>query len=203
MNYIKGFLPWLVYGMVATRLDWRYGALVGLGCAVLPTLWDLRRRKPVEAMVLQLSAILFFTVLTLYAMLDPGSPLRTQVLALAVGWLAVTAWGSLLVRRPFTAGIAKQMIPPGAPVHPRFFRVNVVITCVWAASFTVEAATLATLAELAPGRGAAAILVKVLGWAVPMTVTLAYAAALRRRGKERPGQQATAPDSTPASAQEH
>ncbi|WP_239154693.1 hypothetical protein [Amycolatopsis sp. FDAARGOS 1241] len=101
-------------------------------------------------MIIELSAVVFFALLSGYAFADPASPLRDYVGALTDAWPALTAWGSPVVRHPFTLGIARTVPPQQVWHHPRFRRVNVVITVVWAASFTVSAAAGAFL--LRPAR---------------------------------------------------
>jgi hypothetical protein len=57
--------------------------------------------------------------------------------------LGVIAWASLAIRRPFTLGIAKQSTPGELWGRPEFLRVNVIITLVWAVSFTLGALVMA------------------------------------------------------------
>lgn len=77
---------------------------------------------------------------------------------LANGALAVGAWGSLLVGKPFTMDIARDSTDPSHWNHPLFIRINVVISAVWAMVLTVNAAaSLALAAGLLPGWAGAAI----------------------------------------------
>jgi len=181
VNYVRGFLPWLAFSVVAARIDWRYSALVGLAVAAALLLWDRWARRPLDASTIQLSAAVFFGLLALFAFAVPDSPLRTGAIALSSGWLALTAWASLIARRPFTLGIAKQMADPARWHDPRFVRVNVTITTVWAVSFTAATIALAAVLAYAPGSTVALVAVKAIAWAVPMTFTLYYPAVLRAR----------------------
>jgi hypothetical protein len=182
VNYLRSFAPWIIYAIVATQVDWRYSALVGFVLAGGLALWGRLRGTPADAMVIELSAAIFFALLTVVAFADPGSTaLQNEVVTMSSAWLALTAWGSLLIGRPFTLGIAKQMVDRSLWDNPVFRRVNVVISSVWASSFTVEAVLLAVLLAYAPHATAVVITLKVATFAVPIAFTIRYPAIVRAR----------------------
>jgi hypothetical protein len=184
MNYLRSFVPWIAFAVASTQLDWRYSGLVGLVLAAGSLLLERRRGKPWDTLVIELSATVFFAVLTIWSFADPGSPLHDYVGALSDAWLAITAWGSVAVRRPFTLGIAKTMVPPSVWDNPAFLRVNIVITAVWAASFTVAGVASAVLLSSAPHATGALITIKVLGFAVPIAFTVRYRQIARARAQK-------------------
>ena len=55
---------------------------------------------------------------------QPHSGLHSYTGAMSMGWLALTAFGGLAIRRPFTLGIAKFQIPQQFWDTPLFLRVN-------------------------------------------------------------------------------
>ncbi|WP_326822786.1 hypothetical protein [Streptosporangium sp. NBC_01756] len=171
---LLGFLPWIVYAVVATGDEWRYGALAGLAIAAVVIVADRRAGKKWDEMVIESSAVVFFVVTALISFAAPDSPLTPYGPALVNAWLALTAWGSLAVRRPFTLGIARSMAPPEVWQTPLFYRVNAVITSVWGAAFTVAALSLALLLHGAPHATAAVIAIKVLTFAAPAVFTARY-----------------------------
>lgn len=181
MNYLRGFAPWIVYAVVGTQLDWRYSALTGLVLTAALLLWGRTEGRAADAMVIELSAGVFFALLTVFAFVDPGSPLRDQVVTLSSAWLALTAWGSLALRKPFTLGIARGMVEPEIARTPLFRRTNVVITAVWATAFTAEAIALAILLTAAPHATALVVACKVAALAVPIAFTVRYPAVVRAR----------------------
>lgn len=181
MNYLRSFAPWIVYAVVGTQVDWRYSALVGLALAAVIVLWERRENVPPDAMVIELSAGLFFVLLSIFAFASPDSPLRDQVVTMSSAWLALTAWGSLAVRKPFTLGIGRRMVEPEIAADPLFRRTNVVITAVWATAFTAEAIAMGILLTTAPHATAAAIVIKIAAFAVPVTFTIRYSNVVRAR----------------------
>ncbi len=178
---LLGFLPWIVYAVIATGDNWRYGALAGLLIALGVVVVDRRTGKEWDQMVIESSAVVFFAVVALISFADPDSPLTPYGPALVNAWLALTAWGSLAIRRPFTLGIARSMTPEEVWRTPRFYRVNAVITSVWGAAFTVAAVSLALLLAVAPHATVAVVTIKVVTFVAPAIFTARYPRAVAAR----------------------
>lgn len=176
-----GFAPWIVYAFVATSDEWRWGAIAGLVIAAVLVGIDRRRGKAWDQIVIETSALVFFALLTVYSLIQPDSPLTLYGPALVNAWLAVTAWGSLAIRKPFTLGIARTMAPEEVWRTPLFYRVNVVITSVWAAAFTIAAVALAVLLAVDRHATALVITVKVATFVLPAIFTVRYPRAVRAR----------------------
>lgn len=179
MTYLRAFAPWIAFALVSGA-GWRWSALTGL--LVTLGLLVLARRAGVTsaALVLEISSAVFFVALTALAFAEPDAAARHYAGALALGWLALVAGGSLAARRPFTLGIARQSTPREFWDHPAFLRVNTVITTVWAVSFAVTAVVLAVLAA-ASADGLALALVQVAGFVAPAVFTARYSALARAR----------------------
>lgn len=179
MNHLRGFLPWIAFAVLST-LGWQWGALAGLALALGLLTQSRRRGTPLDSLVLEISTIAYFAVLTAFAFLAPASPAQHFVGAISMAWLAITAWGGLAVKRPFTLGIAKQQTPEEYWQMPLFLRINVVLTAAWAIAFTLTAAVL-TVLDLAQADTVASILVQVAGFVVPAIFTTRYPQHVRAR----------------------
>ncbi|WP_033294605.1 hypothetical protein [Amycolatopsis jejuensis] len=184
MNYLKSFLPWIAFAIVSTQAGWRWSGLIGLVLAGGLLVLERRRGKGWSTLFIEVSALAFFAILTIWAFSDPGSPLRDYVGALTDLWLALTAWGSIAARHPFTLGIARTMVPPEIAATAVFKRVNLIITSVWAASFTVAGIAETLLLHYAPHATVALVVLKVLGFAVPVAFTVRYPRIVRARAKK-------------------
>ena len=130
MNYLRGFLPWILFSVVSDY-DWRWAALLALVLSVGLMLWDRRAGARIDAQILDIGSIVFFVALAVFAFAVPNSPLRQYDGGLSGVWLALLAWASLALRRPFTMGIARRQTPPEVWSTPRFKHTNVVITLAW------------------------------------------------------------------------
>jgi hypothetical protein len=182
LGYLRSFAPWLVFAAVSA-IDWRLGALAGLATAVATTLYA-RRSQPLDALLLDLSAVVFFVVLGVVGLADAHSPVAGWAATLSLAWLALIAWVSLAGRRPFTLGIARQSTPREMWHNPVFYRVNVTITAVWAASFT--AITIATAIVKVTHAGTIPAVAVYAGYLVPVVFTRRYPAIVRARYADRP-----------------
>src|SRR5258708_39325055 len=53
-------------------------------------------------------------------------------------WFGSGAWGSVAIRRPFTAAYARENARPEFWEHPVFVRLNLLMTLVWCGLMTVN-----------------------------------------------------------------
>ncbi|MFD1276762.1 hypothetical protein ACFQ51_48340 [Streptomyces kaempferi] len=142
MGYLRGFIPWIVSGVVSS-FDWRWGAVGGLVTGLLLLWQDRRRGVGLDALILEISTVVYFVAVGALAVADPGSALADHTDVVSFGWLALTAWGTLAIRRPFTLGIARRQTPREYWDMPEFIQVNNRITSAWGASFTFIGVSLA------------------------------------------------------------
>ncbi|SHL61831.1 hypothetical protein [Actinacidiphila paucisporea] len=179
MNYLRGFIPWIAFAAVSS-VGWQWGALAGLLLGLQLVVRDRRSGVPADSLILEHSTVLWFAALTAFAFAAPDSPVRHVTGALSLGWLAATAWAGLAVGRPFTLGIARRQTPAELWHNPVFLRINVVLTRVWAASFTVTAALLAGASAAHLG-DAASVPLQIAGFAAPAIFTARYPDRVRAR----------------------
>jgi hypothetical protein len=176
VNYLRGFAPWICYAALSA-FDWRLGMGTAAAVAVLLLLGALRRRG---ADLLSAATCGFFVVMAVIALADPASGLQHWTSALANATLAVTALASLAVGRPFTLAIARTQVPPEYWNAPRFIQVNMVLTGVWAASFSCSAIGCALITGYAGSAAVPLVAVQVFAFVVPFVFTGRYAARAQR-----------------------
>ncbi|MEU8193346.1 hypothetical protein AB0C10_06140 [Microbispora amethystogenes] len=181
LRYVLTFLPWIVFSVLSTNGEARYGAGAGLLVSIVLLVADRRAGRGWDEIVLEFSSGVFFAALALVAFTVTPAPFGAYGPAVSVGWLALTAWGSLAVRRPFTLGMARRSTTPEVHATEIFYRVNAVITTVWAAAFTLSAVALALLLAFEPQATAALVTVKVCGLALPALFTVRYPRIVRAR----------------------
>ncbi|WP_405581637.1 hypothetical protein [Streptomyces sp. NBC_01092] len=179
MGYVRGFIPWVASGVVSS-FDWRWGAVAGFLAGVLLLLQDRRRGVPLDALVLEAGSIVYFVVIGAVAFASPDSPLEPYNGVLSFVWLALMAWGSLAVRRPFTLGIARRQTPQEYWDTPGFLAVNNAITAVWAAGFTFIFVAM-TVCEATGAPDWIGITARVAGLLAPAVFTKVYPARVQAR----------------------
>ncbi|MFE5326911.1 hypothetical protein ACFRCG_11035 [Embleya sp. NPDC056575] len=177
MNYVRNFAPWIVFAAIPST-NWQWGALAALAATVLIAAQDHRAGRGVD--LLAYSTAIFFLVLTPVAFAVPDSGFHRYVGAASFAWLALTAWGSIAVGNPFTLVIARRSTPREIWGLPMFRRVNVVIACVWAASFTVTAVAL-YLIKANDLAGGVAVAAQAAGFVLPAMFTARYPALVQAR----------------------
>ena len=179
MSYLRSFAPWIAFAVVPAG-DWKWAALFALAVSLISVILQLKAGQPADALILEVGAAVYFAALAALAFADPKTPLHAYVACMASGALGLIACTSLLIGKPFTLGIAKQSVPREAWDHPLFYRVNVIITSVWAASFVAGCVILAFLAH---SSSAARSVVQVAAFVIPLVFTVRYVARARERGQ--------------------
>ncbi|MGW1555024.1 hypothetical protein ACWCQ1_00715 [Streptomyces sp. NPDC002144] len=171
MNYVRGFAPWLCYAALSP-VDWRLGTCAAALAALLLLAAQLRARS-VE--LLAGATCVFFVVMAVIAVSDPSSGLRHWISALANATLAAVAAASLAVRRPFTLPFARAQVPREYWNAPRFIRVNMVLTAIWATGFAAAAVACALIVGYDHGAAVPLIAAQVLGFVLPFALSGRYA----------------------------
>ncbi|GAB2995356.1 hypothetical protein LWP59_25105 [Amycolatopsis acidiphila] len=179
MSYLRGFLPWIVFSVVSS-FAWQWAALIALATSAYFLVRDRRAGVTADAQILDFGTIAFFATLTAVAFADPHSPVQAYESGLSSAWLALIAGVSLLVRQPFTLGIAKRRTTPEVWKTAAFRHLSFVLTSVWACGFAASAVV--TLICEANGTGVPVrVIVQILGFAVPATFTHYHVKTVRAR----------------------
>ncbi|GAA4896198.1 hypothetical protein [Actinomycetospora straminea] len=156
-----GFVPWIVFSVIAGPSTWTWAALAALACTLVLAVPDWRRYRAISA--LDAAALVFFAVLVVLALVLDRAALqpiedRAQLLSSVV--IALVAFGSLAVGRPFTAFYAKKEAPQEVWNTPTFRKINRVLTALWGGVFLLNA-----LCDLAVVSGASTDL---FNWVIPV-----------------------------------
>jgi hypothetical protein len=137
---LSGLAPWIVLSVLIAPGRFEEASAAALGIAVL-VLW-LSRRRGIAIHLLEWFGVVVFVVYAVLGLVAPHSLISflelwggeiTNIL------LALFAFTTLLIRRPFTLAYAKDETPQEYWDSPVFLRINVVITAAWAAAFAVNA----------------------------------------------------------------
>ena len=179
MSYLRGFVPWIVYAALSS-FGWQWGALAALIVGVRLLLQDRRAGVAGDALILETSTVVYFAALGVFAFSEPHSALQHYGGVLSFSWLALTAWGTLAIRRPFTLGIARRTTPQEFWDTPQFLQINTVITTAWASAFVVSAIAVAGC-DAAHAGTLAATACQVVGFAVPAVFTSRYPRVVQAR----------------------
>lgn len=179
MTVLRGFAPWIIYAVVSGFSDdaWRWAAVAAVAAGILLILDDRRRGVKPDAQILEISAVVFFAIVAIVGFATDSGTFHKYDSVLSFGWLALTAWASLAIGKPFTEGIAKREVPQEFWGSDKFRHINRVLTSVWAVAFTATAIAVWIIYRQELGDVADGI-AQALGFILPISFTNWY--------KERP-----------------
>jgi hypothetical protein len=187
-----GFVPWIVFSVVAGPSTWEWAALAALVCSVVLAVPDWRRSRSIS--ILDAAALVFFAVLLVLSLtLDRAAlqPIEDRAQLLSSVVIAVVALGSLAVGRPFTEFYAKKEAPREVWGTPTFKQINRVLTGLWGVVFVINA-----LCDVAVGYWGASP--DVFNWVIPIVaivvavkITSWYPAHVRARVQAEHGTHGT------------
>ncbi|WP_399088289.1 hypothetical protein ACGH2B_13215 [Streptomyces sp. BBFR2] len=169
MQYLRGFIPWLAFGLVSAA-GWQWGALAGLTLAAVFLLADRTAGWAPAERLLDYGTVLFFTALTAFAFLRPESALKIYAGSLSMGWLALLAWGSIAAGCPFTLAIARRRVAPEITTSPLFLKINTVLTALAQAALSFGG-----------GHPGLSVMVQIAGFVLPARFTASYPERARTR----------------------
>jgi hypothetical protein len=135
-----GIAPWALLSILSAPGRFEVAAGAALGFSVLVMLVGLARGIKVH--LLEVFGAVVFAALAIVGLFAGDSLIRFFELwagELTNVSLALFAWFTLLIRRPFTRAYAKDTTPQEHWDSPLFRRINNVITAVWASAFTFAA----------------------------------------------------------------
>ena len=194
-----GFVPWIVFSVVAGPSTWMWAALAAFLCSLILSVPSWRSTRSIS--VLDAAGLVFFGVLVVLALVLDSATLqpiedRAQMLSSIV--IAVVALGSLAVGRPFTEYYARQQTPREYWNSPTFKQINRVITAVWGLVFVLNALCDAAVAYLG-------VNADIFNWVVPIVAIVAavkftgwYPDHVTGRNQPQGAHEASAPPAQPA-----
>jgi MFS family permease len=178
---VAGFLPWIVFSVISTRLaadGVAWSALIAVAMTVVALLHGRRRHGPTR---LNLYSLGLFGVMAVVGfvggpavdawLFDWGRPLVGVVLGLLILGSAPFS--------PFTAEYARQTTPREYWGSPTFLKINRTISAVWGVALVVMGAASVLVTALdahADGTDSPYLLDLLLNWVVPI---VAIVGALR------------------------
>ena len=135
LKLMLSFAPWLSFLIIArdTLLRVEIGLSVALALTVVMGVLRLNR-----GIILWVS-LTFFAAATVSVIVLNDAWTLQYLGVLANGALALAAWLTVALGKPFTLDYAKDQVDPSLWNEPHFIRTNVLMTVLWASAFTVSA----------------------------------------------------------------
>jgi hypothetical protein len=132
---LVAFAPWLAFLFIAHDTLWRVELGLGVALVLSVIMGVLRLHRGIILWV----GLVFFSVTTVAVIAFEDTWTLRHLGVLANGALAAGAWLTVVAGKPFTLDYAKEHVDPALWNEPQFVRSNVIITSVWATTFTINA----------------------------------------------------------------
>ncbi|MDI9883626.1 hypothetical protein QMZ92_04220 [Streptomyces sp. HNM0645] len=141
-NPVVGMLPWIMFSVLVGPGRFEFAVGVSLAIAVFVLVVDRLRRPGTSVKILEVSDVAFFAALTIVGLVASLGTLRwleTYSGELSNFALVAIAFGSIVVREPFTVQYARERVDRSLWTTRGFMHTNYVITAVWGLAFLVAA----------------------------------------------------------------
>lgn len=160
------FAPWILYGFASGFNHWRVAAGGGLILCLVFLAATMRRGSTIKPM--DWPMLVFFVIASVMSIGLRSTAFTVYSAVVVWSCFAITAWGSVLIGRPFTAVYARDSAPSEFWTHPIFIRLNLLMTLVWCGLMTVNIG-FAAIAVVVGGNLAKPL----LSYALPMALLIA------------------------------
>jgi hypothetical protein len=182
LRTLLGCAPFVACGLISVFTRWQIGTVIALALSLMLLLDNRRRGNTLGEAIIEVSAAVFCAIAMIISFVAPEAPLREFIAALSAGWQALTAWLSLVLRRPFTLGPQLRSVPrPHWPHHP-LYRWHLRASVIWAAAFTATAIVLGLVESSMTDSEGVQSVIEVIGYLVPALAVLRYEMTQRRTG---------------------
>jgi len=177
MGILYAFTPFIFFALLASiTMSMSLALWAALAAAFTIAIRDFAHSKSLRS--LDIGCMLLFGLLALYiGFVQPGLKIETVRLVVDCGMFLI-AFGSIVLRSPFTLAYAREFTAKEVWTSPAFLRANYVITGLWAAAFaaTCAADAVANFDNKFPLALDIAIGLAVLGLAVVFTARYRFTA---------------------------
>ncbi|MHB8067897.1 MAG: hypothetical protein ACYDIC_08365 [Desulfobaccales bacterium] len=131
-NILLGFLPWIVFGVLAGPSLWRLNAAI---IAALALVLVLGYKQLAKGFILTWGSLFFFGVNLVLVVLLKNLWVIKNLAILSQGTLAAIAWLSIFLGKPFVLDYAWETVPPERQASPHFYRTCRTLAMIWGVVF--------------------------------------------------------------------
>ncbi len=134
-SILLGFLPWIVFGVVAGPSLWRLNAAILAALALVPV---LGYKQLAKGFILTWGSLVFFGVLLVLVVLWRNLWVINNLDILSQGALAAIAWLSVFMGKPFVLQYARETVPPERQASPTFYPSCRTLSVIWGVIFLIS-----------------------------------------------------------------
>jgi len=160
---LKSFLPWILYSIFFNNNPERLMLAIGVALAS-SLIFDWKDLK--LGFILTRCTFIYFLALLIFVSLYHSIWLEENMWLVSNVMLATIAFGSVLIKKPFTIQYAKQKVPETHWNTPLFIEINYILTMIWGAIFLFTALTNYLHVDALKLNGVLYFIVNNIGWVI-------------------------------------
>ncbi len=134
LSILLGFLPWIIFGVIAGPSRWRLHAAIIIALILVPV---MGYRQLAKGFILTWGSLLFFGTNLIMVVLLRNLWVINNLDILSHGTLAAIAWVSIFLGRPFVLQYARETVPPERQASPLFYRTCRTLSLIWGVVFLI------------------------------------------------------------------
>jgi len=132
LDLLKGFLPWIVYFVLASHSQEKLAIATIAACFVF-MIFEVNYLY--KGFILSWGTFLFFLFMLIFNVILRIQWIAEHAWVISNGSLAVLAWFSLMIGSPFTAQYAREQVDKQYWNSIVFIRINQYLTAIWGSIF--------------------------------------------------------------------
>jgi hypothetical protein len=133
-SILLGFLPWIVFAVLAGQSLWRLNAAIIVALALVLV---MGYKQLAKGFILTWGSLLFFGVNLVMVVLFRNLWVIKNLDILSQGTLAAIAWLSIFMGKPFVLQYARETVPPERQASPDFYRTCRTLAVIWGVVFLI------------------------------------------------------------------
>src|SRR5579862_7396000 len=129
---LQSFLPWILFFVLTGHTQQRLDIAITVA-AITSIIFEINALK--KGFVLSWGTLIFFIFMTISVILFKNQWVTKYSWIFSNGALALIAWISIFIRKPFTIQYAKEQVSKDKWQHPLFLKINYLLTIAWGIVF--------------------------------------------------------------------
>lgn len=125
---IEDFIPWILFFLLSGKSQGQLDIAI-IVAAIATLFFDYKSLR--KGFILSWGTLIYFTFMLTSVALMRNQWVAQHAWLFSNGVLALIAFFSILVRKPFTMQYARELTPSEKWTHPIFIKINYILTMVW------------------------------------------------------------------------
>jgi lysylphosphatidylglycerol synthetase-like protein (DUF2156 family) len=132
---LRSFLPWILFFLLTGHTQQQLDVAI-IVAAVTSIIFEVNALR--KGFILSWGTLIFFIFMVIAVILLRDQWVAKYSWIFSNGALALIAWISIFIRKPFTIQYAKEQVSKDKWQHPLFIKINYLLTAAWGLIFLIS-----------------------------------------------------------------